>query len=77
MTSFWAVLNWSLMALYNGLWPNADPWGNVFPEGSQGANMANKPLAGGFRGVLWVLKGPGGSKNWSEPLRKSMIHPKP
>ena len=58
MAHFWVVLNWSLAALYSGRWPARDAWDNAFPEGSAEATRANQPLAGGLRGVLWVLKGP-------------------
>ena len=57
MAAFWQVLNWSLGALYQGKYPTHDPWGQAYSAHSSEGQLAGKYLAGGFRGVLWVLKG--------------------
>ena len=53
--TFWRILCWSLHWL--GLWPDVDPWGNKYRKGSAEWKKAKKPLASGFFGALWVIKG--------------------
>lgn len=48
---------WSLRALYDGVHPATDAKGAPWPPLSQEAARAGKPLAGGYRGVVWLLKG--------------------
>ena len=54
---FSKVLAWSLYWLFVGKWPARDWENQPWPEGSQAGNLANAPLAGGFYGVLWLVKG--------------------
>lgn len=55
--SFFAQLAWSLNALWEGKWPAADHTGRRYRQGSMEAKRANTPLADGYFGVLWCLKG--------------------
>ncbi len=57
MTEIWAVVLWSLSALFLGKWPDKDHKGNDWPEGSAEAMMSGTDLAGGFCAVVWQLKG--------------------
>ena len=57
MDQVWRVIVWSLKALHNGKWPSHDHNGVRYKAGSADAQMAGKPLAEGFFGVLWLLKG--------------------
>ena len=47
-------LTWSLTELANGKWFGHDPWGNVIPSRQ---DIAGKPIAAGWRGVLVLHKG--------------------
>ena len=47
------------MVLSTGQWPHADAWGVPFRPGSAEGKRAGKDLAGGFKAVVWVLKGKG------------------
>jgi hypothetical protein len=49
---FIELLAWSLRALYEGKWPTMDVHGRPIRDARAGT-----PLAGGFRGVLWVVRG--------------------
>lgn len=54
----WRIVTWSFHWLYVGVWPrvdwNADPWTDSHPSEKA---LAGKPLAGGYFGVLYALKG--------------------
>jgi len=52
MAKFWKVLRWSFEALYRGTWPSHDHDGQVLHDAKAG-----QPLAGGYYGVLWALRG--------------------
>ena len=49
---FSKLLAWSFQALYDGKWPSVDEQGRPTND-----PKAGKPLAGGFRGVLFVIRG--------------------
>ena len=53
---FYRVLAWSLLALYEGKWPEFDWNGQPWPAGSIEATLAGTDLAGGFFAPLWTLK---------------------
>ena len=55
--TFSRALCWSFDALYKGTWPATDCSGEAWPLGSEDAKRAGKPLAEGFRGCLWLVKG--------------------
>ena len=44
----WRILCWSLHWLWPGLWPDVDPWGNKYRNGSAEWRKAKKPLANGY-----------------------------
>ena len=52
MAKTWKILRWSLEALFTGTYPDRNYDGSVWPEGSWHGEMANKPLASGFFGVV-------------------------
>ena len=52
MLRFWKLLVWSLTALYEGVWPTVDMEGVAINSIEVG-----KPLAGGYRAILFLLKG--------------------
>eukprot|EP00969_Alexandrium_andersonii_P245400 10845419-Alexandrium_andersonii.AAC.1 len=51
MARLWAYVRWSLYWLWMGEWPRTDVDGVPIRGGSRG------PLAGGYYGVLWTIKG--------------------
>jgi hypothetical protein len=53
----WKRSCWSLTALYHGKWPMNDDLGRPWPPGSEDAQRAGLDLAGGFRAILYVIKG--------------------
>ena len=56
----WAILAWSLEALYHGVHPSADWTGQAFgdrPEMKSLAELAGKPIMQGNRFVVWNLVG--------------------
>jgi hypothetical protein len=55
--TFFTQLVWSLTALWEGRWPAADHTGAKYRKGSLEAKRAGEPLAQGYFGVLWCLKG--------------------
>lgn len=57
MRTVWQILAWSFEALANGRFPQVDPFGVPYPEGSIGRDRANLPLADGFCGVVWCIQG--------------------
>jgi hypothetical protein len=57
MQEAWAIICWSLAALWEGLWPRRDHRGNAFARGSADGKRAGEQLAGGHYGVLWVVRG--------------------
>jgi hypothetical protein len=57
MAKFFQVLNWSLLWLYKGVWPDKDHEGRVFPQGSEAARKAGTPLANGYYAILFVIAG--------------------
>jgi hypothetical protein len=59
MATFWKHLVWSFHWLMLGLWPAADPDGVQYEPGTREYKLHHdvKYLAGGWRGVLWCLKG--------------------
>lgn len=56
-STVWRLLSWSLRALWTGLWPTRDCYGNEWPENSQNALRAGLPLAGGYFAVVSVVQG--------------------
>ena len=50
-------MKWSFQACYEGIWPMKDDLGKKWPEGSEDAKRAGTHLAGGKRGVLYILTG--------------------
>ena len=52
MLRFWKLLVWSFTALYEGVWPTVDMDGVAI-----NSTEAGKPLAGGYRAILFLLKG--------------------
>ena len=57
MQEAWAVLSWSLQALYEGKWPSTDHRGIEYTPTSLEGLLAGKHLAEGFFAVMWLLKG--------------------
>lgn len=57
MAILWRVLVWSLRALYEGRWPATDFRGQPWEAGSAEAALAGTQLAGGYYGVVFLLKG--------------------
>ena len=57
METIMKTLIWSLQAGFNGKWPAANENGRKWRKGTVEAKLAGSPLAGGFRMVLWSLKG--------------------
>ena len=53
--TFWRKLRWSMMALWRGTFPFTDE--NGHPLHGPSACKAGEPLAGGFFGVMYVLRG--------------------
>lgn len=51
------MLAWSLLWLFRGVWPETDVNGAPFDKHSPEGKRAGQQLAGGFRGVLWAIKG--------------------
>lgn len=56
-SEFFQVLKWSFYWLFLGQWPRRDHKEQPYPPGSPEAQKAGSPLAGGFFGVLWCIKG--------------------
>ena len=52
---FWKIVVWSFYWLYRGLWPDRDWNGKMYTPGIEYQRRLT-PLAGGFFGVLWVVK---------------------
>ena len=52
MARFWKILCWSLEAMYDGRFPTQDWEGNPI-----GGRQAGTPLAGGYRCMVFLLKG--------------------
>ena len=50
------IVHWSLVFLYNGKWPSHDHKGRPYPAGSAEAALAGTPLAGGYFGLIWLIK---------------------
>ena len=67
MGTFWRLLCWSLKALWEGRWPAEDAFGKKYRRGSMEHKRANRPLAGGYFGVVLNLKGD--LKYYAERLR--------
>lgn len=53
----WKALIWSLNAMYEGRWPTHDWKGVKYDAESPEGQRANTFLAGGYRVVIWLLKG--------------------
>ena len=54
---FFNELAWSFLWMEAGVWPRTDARGQPWPAGSEDARRAGSPLAGGFRGTLFLLIG--------------------
>lgn len=54
---FFKLLKWSLYWLFLGVWPRRDHNEAPYPAGSPEAARAGAPLANGYFGVLWCIKG--------------------
>lgn len=57
MDGLWDVLVWSFYFLYLGIWPTVDWKGVAYAVGSPEALLAGTLLAGGYAGVIWLIKG--------------------
>lgn len=57
LNSFFKILAWSFQCLWSGLWPAADHNGKSYAPGTAEHSKANTPLAGGFFGILFAIKG--------------------
>jgi hypothetical protein len=57
MTEIGVIVLWSLRALFEGTWPSQNHRGEAWPAGSAEAMLAAQPLAGGYFGVTWLVKG--------------------
>ena len=55
--TFFSILKWSFLAMFQGTWPKKDWLGQAFPPGTPEARRAGKPLAGGYYAVLIQLSG--------------------
>lgn len=53
----WRILLWSFHWLFKGVWPPVDHNFKKWPAGSDDEKLANTPLAGGLRCVLFLIKG--------------------
>ena len=53
----WEMYTWSWRVLFEGQWPHKDHKGVPYPKGSAEWKRSGKPLAGGYFGVIWLLKG--------------------
>eukprot|EP00969_Alexandrium_andersonii_P336082 14854881-Alexandrium_andersonii.AAC.1 len=51
MAKVWKTIRWSFYWLWKGVWPTHDEEGVPITSGPKG------PLAGGYYGVLWAVKG--------------------
>ena len=51
------VVLWSLRQLYLGIWPSCDHRGVAYESNSAEGSLAGQPLAGGYFGVVWLIKG--------------------
>lgn len=59
MQAVWRLLVWSFEVLFSGYHPKKDQYGHPWPIGSSERKLAddNTPLAGGYFGVIWLIKG--------------------
>ena len=57
MWNIWRVVLWSLHFLALGIWPTVDHDGQPYEKGCLQKGRAGKPLAGGLKAVVWLLKG--------------------
>lgn len=58
MDSIFHVVVWSLWFLYLGIWPTCDAWGKPWQAHQLSElALAGTQLAGGYFGVLWIIKG--------------------
>ena len=57
MRIVWRILVWSFQALFAGTWPATDWTGAPWPANSAEARLAGRPLAEGFFGVPYIMKG--------------------
>ena len=57
MKTVWQLICWSLDWLWRGQWPDRDCQGRMFARSSAEGQRALSPLAGGYFGTLWVLRG--------------------
>ena len=55
--TLWRQLVWSFNALFEGLWPAKDWRGCDWPAGSPEAAKANSPLADGWAGIIYLVRG--------------------
>ena len=53
---FWKHLCWSLERLYKGVFPDEDPDGNQYREGTECYEKRYQPLAGGMYATLFIIK---------------------
>ena len=57
MKDVWKAVVWSLRALHEGRWPEFDHLGNRYAPTSAEGHNAGQYLAGGYRAVVWMIKG--------------------
>jgi hypothetical protein len=55
--AIWQVAKWDLEALFAGEHPAVDWLGRPWPANSPEAQLAGQPIAGGFAGIPWLIKG--------------------
>ena len=56
-TAFSKKLAWSFYWLFIGKWPSRDEENRLYDKDSSAGKLGGTTLAGGFYGVLWIIKG--------------------
>eukprot|EP00971_Amphidinium_carterae_P203050 4029384-Amphidinium_carterae.1 len=56
MVRAWTIFAWSLNAMWQGTWPNVDPFGRPWPRGSVQSQVAGRPLANGHFACVWTVQ---------------------
>ena len=57
MQKMWHIVCWSFRCLASGRWPSHDAYGRAYPPGSPEGKRAGRYFAGGYRAVLFVIRG--------------------
>ena len=53
----WKVLVWAFTVLASGRWPTHDAWGTAYPPQSKEGLRAGSWFAGGYRAIIFALRG--------------------